>query len=199
MCSIFVSVGWLAWIMQGELEAHVARQIESGEIGGLPLLPGKRELIGALRDNMCALIKAEADQLVLIAGLCEAYSCLDSQGHGEAPEVLFGERMIAPGAEGTPQVAEFFTLELGPALGISPEAAFQVVSDVVNLRHRLPITWEHVLAGRVRSWVARKVAERTSHIRYALARELDSYLGPLLEGWTPGANLEPGAEMDHPA
>ncbi|WP_460766029.1 hypothetical protein [Mariniluteicoccus flavus] len=44
-----------------------------------------------------------------------------------------------PGGPGTPGVAEFLALELGPALHLSPESAHTLIADVLNLRHRLPI------------------------------------------------------------
>ena len=46
----------------------------------------------------------------------------------------YGEQMIQPGAEGTPLVAEFLALEVGPLAGVSPDAALTLIADVLNLR-----------------------------------------------------------------
>lgn len=42
-------------------------------------------------------------------------------GNGADPRALHGERLYRYGAEGSPEVSEFLRLEVGPALGISPE------------------------------------------------------------------------------
>lgn len=132
---------------------------------------------------------AEVDQVALIAAAADLYSWVDNlenllSGH---PKVQHGERMWRFGADGSPDVAEFITFEIGPALGISPGSAGVLIGDVLDLRHRLRLTWNQVLAGQVRVWIARKIAfmTRVAGLSHELAAELDRQIAPYLAGWTP--------------
>lgn len=152
------------------------------------LLPDKRQIAAAFVDVRELERQAGVAKLTTVALACDVWSIIDGSAfdsRGDAdPRVLFGERLITPGGEGTPQVAEFLALELGPGLGISVDAARQLVADVLNLRHRLPILWEMAVTGRVREWAARRVARETEALPLARARELDARLSPRIEGWT---------------
>jgi len=118
--------------------------------------------------------------------------------------VLFGEHLLPPSIDGLPAIAEFFGHELGPALGISPDAAWALVWDVLSLRHRHPILWEQTLTGGVEVWLARKAAAACRALPADLARELDAELGPRIPHWGPRktmsevraahARLDPEAE-----
>jgi hypothetical protein len=141
--------------------------------------------------------EAEADQLALIAVAADAYAWVDNAEEaaevhgGGAPRALHGERLWQFGADGTPEVAEFITFEVGPALGISPESAAGLIADVLDLRHRLPRTWQLVLQGRVRGWLARRVAQNTraASLSVEIAQELDRHIAPFIEGWTAHQTL----------
>lgn len=150
---------------------------------------------------------AEIEQIALVSGLCDAYSSLESNPGGDvesSARVLFGEHLAPPSMDGVPGIAEFFGHELGPALGISADAAWLLVWETLALRHRHPILWEHTLLGRVQVWRARRVARMCAGLAADLARRLDSELGPALPGWGPAktetevraarARLDPEAE-----
>ena len=66
--------------------------------------------------------------------------------------------------EGTPLVAERAVEELGAALDVSYRSALALVTDALELRHRLPRLWALVQAGRLQAWKARRVAEQTTHL-----------------------------------
>ncbi|WP_425308994.1 hypothetical protein AADG42_09560 [Ammonicoccus fulvus] len=110
---------------------------------------------------------------------------------GVSPGVLYGERLYHYGADGTPACSEFLRLEIGPALGIQPEAAARLIGDVLDLRHRLPGMWAHVETGRVLGWVGCQMARRTraAGLSQDLCQELDRRISPYAPGWTPNRIL----------
>ncbi|WP_460740977.1 HNH endonuclease signature motif containing protein [Mariniluteicoccus endophyticus] len=151
----------------------------------LQSLPDRPALIGGLRDTAERIRQAEIDQLLLLAACAQAYSWIDEYAdHDADARVLHGERLLPIGADGTPDVAEFLTLEVGPALGISPGAASQQISDVLNLQHRHPRLWAHVIAGHVRFTSARKVAQAVAArgLSQAQALKVDERLAPFAPG-----------------
>lgn len=169
--------------------------------------PSKLQMLDALIAAKARQRTAEIEQVALVSGLCDAYSCVEPNPGGDAEtsaRVLFGEHLAPPSIDGVPAVAEFFGHELGPALGISPDSAWVLVWDVLALRHRHPILWEHTLTGRVEVWLARKTATACRGLPADLARRLDSELGPAMPGWGPvktltevraaRARLDPDAE-----
>lgn len=155
-------------------------------------VPTRGELVGALAELHEREVTLGVDRLATIALACDAWSVTDDvfDPRAEAiPSALFGEQLVSPGAEGTPEVAEFLALELGMALQISPESALSLIGDVLNLRHRLPILWEQALQGRVREWAARRVAQVTVALPLEAVRELDARISPMIHGWTPAKLL----------
>lgn len=93
------------------------------------------------------------------------------------------ERACAWGGEGTPQLSEFCAAELGTLQRTGMHAARALIADALDVRSRLPRLWAQVLAGQVRGWQARKVAEQTRPLPWAAAAEVDEavtgYLGVL--------------------
>ncbi len=83
------------------------------------------------------------------------------------------ERACQWGGQGTPQVSEFCATELGALQGTGAFAARLLIADVLDLRHRLPRLWVQVLAGQVRAWQARKVAQQTRRLSWDAAAEVD--------------------------
>ena len=87
--------------------------------------------------------------------------------HGDVERLESGaalpglERLVQFGGDGTPEVAEFAAAELAAVLGLSTFAGQRLIADALDLRHRLPRLWERVIAGEVRPWIARQVAERS--------------------------------------
>lgn len=129
-------------------------------------LPSRREVIRALGEARDAQRRAEIEQVALIAMAADVYDWVDDDPHAdpEAPSVLHGERLVKFGADGTPDVAEFITLEVGPALRMSPQAAQSLICDVLNLRHRLPLVWTHLLDDALEVRTARAIARTTAEL-----------------------------------
>ncbi|GAB3698844.1 DUF222 domain-containing protein [Mariniluteicoccus flavus] len=153
--------------------------------------PDRTAVILGLKDAADRQRQAEIDQIALVAAAAEAYSWIDAPlddhpDNNSTPSVLHGERLMVLGGDGTPEVAEFCTLEVGPALGISPDAAAQLIADVLDLRHRHPKLWALVIGGFVRVFAARKVAQltRARELTHDMAGEVDRKLAPFAPQYT---------------
>ncbi|GAB3698299.1 DUF222 domain-containing protein [Mariniluteicoccus flavus] len=150
--------------------------------------PNRTAVILGLKDAADRQRQAEIDQISLIAAAARAYSWIDEplSDNDSAPSVLHGERLMVLGGDGTPEVAEFCSLEVGPALGISPNAAAQLIADVLDLRHRHPQLWALVIGGYVRVFAARKVAQltRSRELTHEMAGEVDRKLTPFAPQYT---------------
>lgn len=124
------------------------------------------EAFRAVREQRQSL---DVEELVLTAHFADLHAEVQGGGH-----VLPGqERLVEFGGPGTPRVAEFCTLELGAALRMRDVAVKSLISDALDLRHRLPRVWALVLDGRVPVWTARRVASAT--------RELDAHRAGLVD------------------
>lgn len=141
---------------------------------------GRRLAARRVADELLGVLELErslgATRALLVAGLVDL--------HDEVPDSVVegAERLVPSGHEGTPLVAEFCFVELAALLQVSVPAAASVVADVMDLRHRLPLTWAALLAGRVELWQARQVAQAKGMgaLSPGAAAEVDRRLEPCL-------------------
>ncbi|MFW6598936.1 hypothetical protein ACQBAU_15575 [Propionibacteriaceae bacterium Y2011] len=147
---------------------------EPGSRGGD--LGCRRALAAEVVAANTAVVHGECRVLLRVAELVDLYAPTPDQqdrAGGAAAAAsdpvarawLAGEGISSPGGEGTPQVAEFCFAELGAMLGMARYAAEQLVADVLDLRHRLPLCWARVRRGEVRSVVVRRVAAETRWLK----------------------------------
>ena len=129
-----------------------------------------RQAFDALIHAHDQLLAAEVAELVTITHTADLWQV-------DTAAVDAGiEQLIQPGHDGTPQVGEFLALELGPVLGISPQAAISRIGNALDLRERHPLLWQAVLAGKVRVWQANRICLECAHLPAAAAREVDQKL-----------------------
>ena len=86
---------------------------------------------------------------------------------------LHGEGLVPLAGPGAPCVAEFAPADLGAALGITLDAAKQLIGDALELGHRLPRLWDLVRDGRVPVWRARLIARETTDLSIEAAAFAD--------------------------
>lgn len=118
------------------------------------------------------------DQLRLVAHWA------DLHGHVADCPVPGAERLVCLGGDGTPEIAEFAVAELGVALRASTAFASRLLSDALDLRHRLPLLWQHTIAGTVPVSIARRVAEEARPLTAAAAASVDRRIASLAGGLT---------------
>ncbi len=93
--------------------------------------------------------------------------------------------------DGTPGVAEYAVEELAAALNLSHAAGLALVSEAVELRHRLPRLWALVRDGRLQAWKARQVARATTQLSADAVAFVDRHLAVTGQD-EPAAGAEPG-------
>ena len=100
------------------------------------------------------------------------------------------ERPRQWGGEGTPEVGEFATAELGVRIGRSPYAASRLIADALDLHHRHPQLWARVRAGEVRASYARHVCARTRDLTREQAAYVDAAVAESADGRIPWSRFE---------
>jgi hypothetical protein len=140
------------------------------------------EVIDRVRAARAAEQRAAADVVELAAEWARLHPCGEQQTPAHWGEVdLHGEATVPLAGPGAPLVAEFAPLALGAALGISHDAARELLGDALELVHRLPRLWSHARDGRVPVWRARQICRQTRD----LAPEAAAYADRLVAA-TPG-------------
>ncbi|MFZ2259672.1 MAG: DUF222 domain-containing protein, partial [Luteococcus japonicus] len=126
---------------------------------------------------------AEAEEFELAAHFADLHSVDPSEEQPSgSTAVLFGERAVRLGHAGTPEVAEFASLEIAAALNITREAADCLIGDALSLRHRLPLLWQKMTDGFLLVGVARAIVAKTASLPQQQALQLDRELAPLVDG-----------------
>ena len=97
------------------------------------------------------------------------------------------DQLIRYGGDGTPQVAEFCTAELGAACGESTYRAKLLIGDALDLRHRHPVLWQRVQAGEVKAWVAAQIVRTTRDHPQDIALEVDRLVARYADRKSVGA------------
>jgi hypothetical protein len=151
----------------------------------------------ALAASRVAVMAAEAQQLFLAAHWADLHAPEFVEASraalpgGVSGDVPGGERVKRVGSDGCPEMAEFASAELAALLGRSPVSGEGFIADAVNLRHRHPLLWAGIAAGRVRVWLAVKAARRcaTVELDQEQARWVDEQVAPYVTALTPGRFL----------
>ena len=111
--------------------------------------------------------------------------------------MLGGERWIPGGADGTPHVGEFLSLELAGILTCSTHSARIQLSNALNLRHRHPRLWDAVVHDHaIEAWQAITVASdcAAAGLNHAACLTLDHELASAITllGWNRARRLLKG-------
>jgi hypothetical protein len=141
-----------------------------------PLDPRSR-VLDAAKDAVAARMRADVDLLVAAAEwavIHPATEATDYAGFGE--DTLFGEALTPLAGDGAPLVAEFAPAELAAVLGWSTETVKELMGDALELQHRLPRVWRHVLDLELPVPLARYLAEQTRDLDAYTANQADKML-----------------------
>jgi len=141
---------------------------------------------GATLDSSAALLAearasrrreaAEQVRQLQIAVDYAAFNASDSISLSTPP----GGECAAPLAgDGTPAVAEFAVIEFAAALGLSPDSGRHLLSQALELAHRLPRVWARTLSGEVPAWRARRISDHTMSLPRDGAEWIDAEVAPV--------------------
>ena len=123
------------------------------------------EVIDRVRAARTAQHQAAVEELELALEWARLHPCPanETPAHwGEAD--LHDEGLVPLAGVGAPWVAEFAPVHLAAALGITHDTGRQLITDALELAHRLPRLWARVLAGEVPVWRARLIARETTDL-----------------------------------
>ena len=98
--------------------------------------------------------------------------------------------LVRPGGDGTPGVREYSLPELAMAREEHTLRTRSMVADVLDLQHRLPLTWARVVALECESWVARRVASMTRRLLADQVRLVDVAVARAIAGHAPSTVFE---------
>jgi len=87
------------------------------------------------------------------------------------PEACFQSPKTLAG-EGSPVIDEFCIPEVATMLGMTCDSVGSYLTDVIEVRYRLPRLWAGVMSGEVTPWRARIIAQST----VALTREAAAFV-----------------------
>jgi hypothetical protein len=153
-------------------------------------------VLGLLEETVTRRRTAEVDDLLLVlqwAVLHGSDPRLDPQSRnpdGTPGRLAPGaDKLVQIGGEGTSLVRELSLCEVGIARGVHTLSARSTMADALDLAHRLPRTWQLVLALRAEVWVARRVAAMSRVVPAETVHIVDAAVAAAIAGQAPSKVL----------
>jgi len=109
--------------------------------------------------------------------------------HGGEPSQRW-DRLVWLGGEGTPGVRDFCLGEIALARGTGVMATSNALADVLDLRHRLPLTWAVCESGECEVQIARRVAKLSRHLPADRVGVVDSAVARIIAAESGGRVLQ---------
>lgn len=114
------------------------------------------EVLAALRAEQDERHASEVRSMRLAAHWVVLHPVLDPS----CPDACFQSPKTLAG-QGSPAIDEFTIPDVATMLGLTCDAVGSYLTDVIELRYRLPHLWAGVLSGDVTPWRARRIAQTT--------------------------------------
>lgn len=160
----------------GSLDELVASVLDVGDLDGLDGATALAEATASVRLRRAT----ELRELLIVAHWAGR--------HGHPADER--DPMLEPGGEGTPAVREYCLPELAMARDTHFLTVRTATADVLDLTHRLPLTWAKVVALGCEAWVARKVAVLSRDVPLAAVGVVDRAVAQAIGGQAPSTVLE---------
>ena len=126
--------------------------------------------------------------------LLSAWAGIHSSDPTEGPEGRAARRMgnvlRQLGGGGTPGVQDFCLGEIALARGTGVTATSNALADVLDLEHRLPLTWAVCRRGECEVWVGRRVARLSRHLPLDAVAVIDDAISRMIATEAVGRVLE---------
>ncbi|MDR6173988.1 hypothetical protein QE364_003181 [Nocardioides zeae] len=142
-----------------------------------------RGLLDAAAEAVRARRLAEVADLEVIAAWAAVHS-----GESAGP-VRRRNPLVSVGGDGTPRVQDHALGEIALARSSGVVATINALADVLDLQHRLPLTWAVVRQGTAEVYVARKVARMSRHLPVAVVGMVDVAVARMIATEAPGRVL----------
>ncbi len=133
---------------------------------------------------------AEVQKLEVLAAWAAVHSCDPTEGPEGRAARRMGNVLRQLGGEGTPGVQDFCLGEIALARGAGVTATQHALADVLDLQHRLPLTWAVCRRGECETWVARRVAKLSRHLARDKVGVVDSAVSRMIATEAIGRVLE---------
>ncbi len=137
-------------------------------------------LLAASSEAVSSRRLAEVRDLRVLAQWAAVHSTDPTTGPNGALARRIGNVLVGLGGEGTPEVQDFCLGEIATARGTGVTATVNALADVLDLLHRLPLTWAVCEAGTAEIWVARRVAKLSRHLPLACVGVVDSAVARII-------------------
>ena len=130
---------------------------------------------------------AEVRDLALVAQWAVLHSADPTEGPDGARARRVRDVLVHPGGDGTPGVQDFCLGEIALARGTGVTTV-NALADVLDLQHRLPLTWAVLCTGQAEIYVARRVAKLSRHLPADKVHVVDTAVARVIAhesgGWT---------------
>ena len=134
--------------------------------------------------------QAEVHDLEVLAQWAAVHSSDPTEGPDGAVARRLGDVLVQIGGDGTPRVQDFCLGEIALARGTGVMASRSALADVLDLQHRLPLTWAVCRRGECELWVARRIAKLSRHLGADRVGLLDSAMSRMIATESAGRVLE---------
>lgn len=134
--------------------------------------------------------RAEADDLQLLCHWADLHADDPRRGPNGTRSWCGEDRLVEVGGDGTPMVRELCLPELAVARRVHTLSLRSALADALDLRHRLPRTWQVLLAGECEPWLARRVASQSRRLDRFQVRIVDDAVADAIAGESPARVLE---------
>ncbi|RYB88489.1 hypothetical protein EUA06_21070 [Nocardioides glacieisoli] len=149
-----------------------------------------KALLAAATEAERASRLAEVAKLELLS----AWAAIHSTDPTEGPDGYIARRvgnvLRQVGGDGTPGVQDFCLGEIALARGAGVTATSNMLADVLDLEHRLPLTWAVTRRGECEVWLARKVAKLSRHLPADRVHVVDTAVSRMIASEAPGRVLQ---------
>lgn len=121
-------------------------------------------LLAAATEAERAARLAEVHTLEVLAAWAASHSTHPTEGPEGHVARRVGNVLRQLGGDGTPGVQDFCLGEIALARSTGVTATSNAIADVLDLQHRLPLTWAVCRRGECEPWIARRIAKLSRHL-----------------------------------
>jgi hypothetical protein len=147
-------------------------------------------LLAAATEGERAARLAEVHKLDVLAAWAAAHSSDPTEGPDGHIARRVGNVLRQLGGDGTPGVQDFCLGEIALARSTGVTATSNAIADVLDLQHRLPLTWAVCRRGDCEPWVARRIAKLSRHLPLAVVGVVDSAVSRMIARESAGRVLQ---------